>query len=133
MVLEKRDCWRCGLCGHVWLKDLAKDEAPEQCAKCRKRKWNRGGLDVSSGDSGTGGSAEAVVRSVVVARKGTRVGKGRDKKVRDRVESASTSDPSEGIHAELMGLEPTTYPVYGGIERTPFKSFFKEPKGGGKK
>jgi hypothetical protein len=39
----------------------------------------------------------------------------------------------EGISAEMMGLEPTTYPTYGGIERTPFKSFFKEPKGGGKK
>lgn len=38
-----RDCWQCEYpdCGHVWL--AAGDEAPNQCAKCKRRKWNTPG------------------------------------------------------------------------------------------
>ncbi len=38
-----RDCWKCEYedCGHVWIS--AGDEAPAQCAKCRRRKWHTPG------------------------------------------------------------------------------------------
>lgn len=38
MSLKKLDCWICDLCGHDW---IARGEKPKQCAKCRKRGWNR--------------------------------------------------------------------------------------------
>jgi predicted nucleic acid-binding Zn-ribbon protein len=31
--------WVCDLCGHVWI--AGKGGAPEKCAKCRKRGWNK--------------------------------------------------------------------------------------------
>lgn len=39
---EKRDCWVCEYadCGHVWI--ASGTDAPEQCAKCRRRRWNTG-------------------------------------------------------------------------------------------
>lgn len=41
MSVETVKAWRCdyGDCGHVW---LAGDAEPGQCAKCRRRGWNRG-------------------------------------------------------------------------------------------
>ena len=38
-----RDCWQCELegCGHVWI--AAGEEPPEQCARCKKRKWHTEG------------------------------------------------------------------------------------------
>jgi hypothetical protein len=31
------ECWKCDVCGHRWIKG---ELYPEQCAKCRSRKWN---------------------------------------------------------------------------------------------
>lgn len=31
--------WVCDLCGHIWI--AGKGSAPEKCAKCRKRAWNK--------------------------------------------------------------------------------------------
>ena len=41
------DCWQCeyGDCAHIWL--VAKEEPPEQCAKCRRRGWNANGTFVA--------------------------------------------------------------------------------------
>lgn len=35
-----RDCWQCEYpdCGHVWI--ASSEVPPEQCARCRKRKWH---------------------------------------------------------------------------------------------
>ena len=37
-----RECWKCEYadCGHEW---LVAGEAPEKCAKCRRRGWNKEG------------------------------------------------------------------------------------------
>src|SRR5437868_1214297 len=31
--------WVCDLCDHIWI--AGKGSAPEKCAKCRKRGWNK--------------------------------------------------------------------------------------------
>ena len=38
-----RDCWKCEYddCGWIWL--AAGDDAPEKCAKCRRRRWHTEG------------------------------------------------------------------------------------------
>lgn len=39
-----RDCWKCEYpeCGHIWI--ATGEDPPEQCAKCKKRKWHTDGL-----------------------------------------------------------------------------------------
>ena len=39
--------WRCELCRHTWL--AVGIDAPEQCAKCRKRNWHKMGDCLDSG------------------------------------------------------------------------------------
>lgn len=39
-----RDCWKCEYedCGHIWI--AAGEDAPGQCAKCKKRRWHTEGV-----------------------------------------------------------------------------------------
>jgi hypothetical protein len=40
-----RDCWKCEYpeCGHIWI--ATGEDPPEQCAKCKKRKWHTPGSE----------------------------------------------------------------------------------------
>ena len=37
-------CWQCELCGHTWIASGI--DAPEQCAKCKRRGWHTKQADV---------------------------------------------------------------------------------------
>jgi len=35
-----RRCWKCEICEHEWIAQ--RENPPNQCAKCRSRKWHTG-------------------------------------------------------------------------------------------